>query len=158
MRKFKDNYFKAKEFELKASLAQAQMDEERAKFQAQLQGRGLASPFQPVRTVSSLTRNPSDLTSTQGTLASVDPRQWLAPKFLKPKASALGKVFSQISGLAGGSSRSIKRKGDLARFLGERTAAPSLPLHQTRAFRAEEASHSAEFLRSLRRSEASTNP
>lgn len=154
-----DNYFKMKELELRETLQRAELAQNQARFQAELVSKGLASGLQPVRTLAGLAVNPIESTSARPNLSWMDPRQWAAPKNLQFNTGILGRAFSQTSGLASGSSRIQKRRGDIARFLAQTLNKPSLPLHQSgRGIRVGESTHSTGDVRVFIRPEASENP
>lgn len=161
---YADNYFKNKEFELKMMMARAEQDNQMAQLEADRQAKGLSNGLQPVRTISSL--SVSNVNHSNGLSVvpefkpgATDPRAWSAPRALTFKAKALGKAFSELSGLAGGSTRIKKQKSDIARLLASKPASESFDLHRSfRPIRAGEGTHSETSLRALKRAEASANP
>jgi hypothetical protein len=144
---YADNYFKNKEFELKMMMARAEQYNQLAQFEADRQAKGLSNGLQPIRTISSLSlsnvNNSNDLSVVPDFRPlSTDPRAWSAPKALAFKAKALGRAFSELSGLAGGSTREKKQKSDIDWLLVSKPASESLDLHRSfRPIRAEEGTH-----------------
>lgn len=161
---YADNYFKNKEFELKMLMARVEQDNQRVQREADLQAKGLSNGLQPIRTISGLSLSNVNNSNALSVVPdfrplSTDPRVWSAPKALAFKAKALGRAFSEVSGLAGGSTQWNKQRSDIVRLLSSKPARESFDLHRSfRSIRAGEGTHSETGFRAIKRAEASVNP